>query len=118
MSMYSTFQDILTAQRLSVAQVAHGTGIKESVFSNWKTRGGYLSMENTVKVADFLQVSLDFLVLEKTPNGNAPVMPSDERRLIDGYRAASAERKTIILNLATEAIELKKVKSSLSRKEA
>lgn len=118
MDMYATFQDILSAQKLTVAQVAHGTGIKESVFSNWKSRGGFLSMENTVKVADFLNVSLDYLVLERTTNGNAPIMPPEERTLIDGYRAASAERKTIILELAAEALELKKEKSSSSRKGA
>lgn len=117
MSMYSTFQDILAAQKLTVANVAHGTGIKESVFSNWKTRGGYLSLENTVKVANFLNVSLDLLVLGKTTGGNTVVMPSEERTLIDGYRAASAERKAIILNLASDALELKKEKSSSLRKE-
>ena len=45
-------------------------------------------------------------------------MPPDERSLIDGYRAASAERKAIILNIATNATELKKEKSSILRKEA
>lgn len=118
MDMYSMFQDILAAQKLTVAQVAHGTGIKESVFSNWKSRGGFLSMENSIKVADFLNVSLDFLVLGRNSAGSAPIMPPDERSLIDGYRAASAERKAIILNIATNATELKKEKSSISRKEA
>jgi transcriptional regulator with XRE-family HTH domain len=115
--MYATFQDILSAQKLTVANVARGTGIKEGVFSNWKSRGGYLSLENTIKVAAFLNVSIDFLVLGKTANGSSVVMPPEERRIIDGFRAASAERKAIMMNLASDALELKKEKLSLSRKE-
>ena len=45
-------------------------------------------------------------------------LTDEEMLLVNGYRAASAERKAIILDLASKAAELKKAESSTSEKEA
>lgn len=105
MDMYSSFLGILESRKMSIAQVAHGTGIKESVFSNWKSRGGYLSMENALKVASYLNISLDLLATGAEPDGASKpsVLTSDEERILSGYRAATPEMRGVMMDVAVRA---------------
>ncbi len=56
--MYATIKKILDEKGLTFYNLSKMTGIRESVFSNLKNRGGALSFENAVKVADALKISL------------------------------------------------------------
>ena len=60
--MYKKYEELLKERNLTTAEVSRGTGISESVISNWKKRGGNLSLENAKKVADFLGVSIEELL--------------------------------------------------------
>lgn len=60
--MYQRFLELLSKSGETVAQVAKSTGIRESVFSNWKARQGNLSVENLVKVANHFNVPLEFFI--------------------------------------------------------
>ena len=57
--MYKIFESLLKEKGLTAADVAKATGISQTVFSNWKARGGGLSFENIAKVAQFLEVPLE-----------------------------------------------------------
>jgi hypothetical protein len=69
-----------------------------------------------VKLSEYFDVPISFFSNSANRSEQYELEPI-EKKLIDGYRAASAERKAIILNLASDALELKKEKSSSSRKE-
>lgn len=46
------------------ADVAKDTGISESIFSNWKTRNGGLSIGNLAKIAKHFNVSIEYFLKE------------------------------------------------------
>lgn len=86
---------------------ANGSLVKTSIHSE---------LDRFVKLADYFEVPISFFSNSFETSERYDLEP-EEKRLIDGFRAASAERKAIMMNLASDALELKKEKSSLLRKE-
>lgn len=60
--MYRLFEQLLTENESTPTDVSRGTGIRMSVFSNWKARGGSLSVENLAKVARFFGVPIEYFL--------------------------------------------------------
>lgn len=66
-----TILNIFQEKGLSAYKVAKETGISESLFSKWKTNPtSEISSKNLVKIADYLDVSIDYL-LNRTDNPNS-----------------------------------------------
>lgn len=65
--MYEIFRKLLASKGLSVADVSKATGISQSTLSNWKKRNNMISMGNAEKIADFLGVSVDYLMGRERP---------------------------------------------------
>lgn len=63
--MYEIYEKLLLIKGLTTADVCRATGISQSTMSNWKKRGNDLSAKNAQKVADFLDVSVDYLMSGK-----------------------------------------------------
>lgn len=62
--MYKKFRELLEKFQETPADVAKDTGISESIFSNWKTRNGGLSVENLAKVAKHFNVPIEYFLKE------------------------------------------------------
>lgn len=60
--MYSIFERLLKERGVTVADVCRATGIRQSTMSNWKARNNKLSAKNAELVADFFNVSVDYLM--------------------------------------------------------
>lgn len=60
--MYEKFEKLLKDRGLTTAEVAQATGIRQSVFSNWKKRRGHLNFENMMKVAAFFEIPVTDLL--------------------------------------------------------
>ena len=56
--MYKKYEELIKKLGITTAEVSRRTGIAESVFSNWKIRGGHLSVENLKKVSTALGVTI------------------------------------------------------------
>lgn len=55
--MYETFKALLKAKNLKVSDVAKGTGIAPSTFTDWKKGTYQPKADKLVKIAEFLGVS-------------------------------------------------------------
>ena len=60
--MWEIFEGLLRRDGVSIADVSRATGISQSVFSNWKKRNGRISAENAMKIADYFNVTVGFLM--------------------------------------------------------
>ena len=71
--MYSIFEALLKERGVTVAEVSRQTGIRQSTLSNWKKRDNQLSGKNAILVADFFDVSVDYLMgRTDDPHGTTP----------------------------------------------
>lgn len=79
--MYEIFEQLLQKYGVSTYQVSKATGISQSTFSNWKSRRNLLSPDKAKKIADYFNVSLDYLMTGKDEpkKKEATLTPKDER---------------------------------------
>lgn len=66
--MYEIFERLLQEKGLKAADVSRATGIKSPVFSEWKKGKSKPNTEKMIKIAKFLDVSVEYLMTEKEPN--------------------------------------------------
>lgn len=60
--MYENYRKLRDLRAKKDADVARGTGITKSTFSDWKTGRSTPKNEKLQKIADFFNVSLDYLI--------------------------------------------------------
>lgn len=79
--MYEIFEQLLQKYGVSTYQVSKATGISQSTFSNWKSRRNLLSPDKAKKIADYFNVSLDYLMTgkEEPKEKEITLTPKDER---------------------------------------
>lgn len=117
-----------TREDQGITQVELAERIGESKQTLYKYEAGIITnvpAEKIELIAHILDVSPAWLMGWQENKYTITNVKSDsiqltdeEMLLVNGYRAASAERKAIILDLANKAAELKKAESSTSEKEA
>lgn len=59
--MYEVFEDLLKEKKMSVAEFSRKTGISKSTLSDWKNGKFKLKDDKRRIIADFFDVSLDYL---------------------------------------------------------
>ena len=60
--MYEIFAELLEKKGLKAADVTRATGIKSPVFSEWKKGKSKPNTEKMIKIANFLGVSIEYLM--------------------------------------------------------
>jgi transcriptional regulator with XRE-family HTH domain len=93
-SMYERFQELCRQKGISISQACKEIGIKPSAATNWKTRGGTATVETCQKIADYFQVSIDYIMTGEIPSLKKPETPPAEDKatqLYSLYQKASPE---------------------------
>ena len=60
--MYEIFDKLLKDKGIKAADVTRATGIKSTVFSEWKKGKSKPNTEKMIKIANFLGVSVEYLI--------------------------------------------------------
>lgn len=68
--MYEHYEKARDKKGLKNADVAKATGIPKQLFSDWKKRDSTPKAETLLKIADFLDVSVEYLVSGREPEPN------------------------------------------------
>lgn len=114
--MYEVFVMLLSECHLDAASVCRYIGVSQSTISNWKTRNNLISADIGLKIAEFFNISLDYLY-----TGTKPIPPelSDiEKQLLEGFQAANDTRKNDMLAMAHRAIMEKRERLEMSTSSA
>ena len=79
--MYEIFAKLLQEKGLKAADVTRATGIKSPVFSEWKKGKSRPNTEKLIKIADFLGVSVEYLITgkEKAEEKETTLTAKDQR---------------------------------------
>lgn len=79
--MYEIFAKLLEEKGLKAADVTRATGIKSPVFSEWKKGKSKPNTEKMIKIAKFLDVSVEYLVngTENIGSDNSTLTKKDEK---------------------------------------
>ena len=70
--MYEIFLRLLAERGVTTADVCKATGISQSTLSNWKKRNNILSPALLGKIADYFNVSMDYMIGKEIIEMNPP----------------------------------------------
>lgn len=76
--MYEIFEQLLQSFGVSAYQVSKATGISQTTLSNWKQRRNILSPKFLQKIADYFDVTVDYLMSGKEKDGEEKYYLNDE----------------------------------------
>nr|DAG27387.1 MAG TPA: hypothetical protein [Caudoviricetes sp.] len=105
--MYEIFERLLQEKGLKAADVTRATGIKSPVFSEWKKGKSKPNTEKMIKIANFLDVSVEYLMTGKEPNVDYLYSDENSDLLIEITRkmkndSTFADRLTRYMSLLSE----------------
>lgn len=75
--MYSIYQKLLDEKGLKNADVARATGISNMTLSDWKNGKSTPKQDKLMRIAEFLGVSLEYLMTGKEPEINFDYIYAD-----------------------------------------
>ena len=107
-----TLREIRNSFGLTQKELSEKIGVKSYIIANWEINRSAPSISDLIKLADFYQVSVDYLIGREDDFGNAvsttvyEQLPKDERKLIEQYRSLS--------KLEREAVDMQ-IKALLTR---
>lgn len=96
----------LTSERGAVARLAEAIPVSDSLLSKYKRGLAEPSLGNAILIADFFDVSLDWLAgrpgyaRDAHRAASSPPLPPDESALVDSYRRMDAGDRPAFLSTA------------------
>lgn len=82
--MYEIFVELLQNKGVSAYQVCKSTGIAGATISDWKKGKSTPKQDKLKKIADYFEVSLDYLTTGKDSVTKAPVTDNDVKLALFG----------------------------------
>lgn len=81
MAFYTIFEQLCSERGITPTQVARDNGLTQQTVSHWKTRGSTPKAETVQKLADYFNVSVDYLLgIEKE---KAPITEDERQKRLD-----------------------------------
>lgn len=105
--MYDRFSQLMKRKGVTAYQIAKTTGISQTTFSDWKNGRSVPKADKMQKIADFFEVSVEYLLSgEESEQNKKPAtqkgdeLSEEEIDIIMQYRAASDEMKAVMRKIA------------------
>lgn len=87
-------ESILKEKRLTQKELAEDLGLRRPTLSDWKKNGAVPAGDICLRIADYLGVSVEWLV-----TGKEAALSSEERTLLKQWQVLSEEQKDTIRTL-------------------
>ena len=102
--MYDIFVQLCKSKGITTYKVCKDLGISQGTISNWKNRGNNLSTAILKKIADYFEVSIEYLINGEDVKWNhveqtidyAISLSEEEQDLLIEYRKADDTQKEMI----------------------
>ena len=95
--MYEVYQKLLDEKGLKNADVARATGISNMTLSDWKRGKSVPKSDKMQKIAEFLNVSVDYLMTGEEKE--VPTFSAEHIELISAYDKLSSADKLAIMQI-------------------
>lgn len=89
MSFFERFELLLNTKNVSRSQLAKDLQIRTALISEWKKNGNLPNGETAIKIANYFDISLDYLLTGKLKNE----LPDEDAVLLVRYHNLSPENK-------------------------
>ena len=89
--MYERFSELLKTRGERPADVTRATGVSSTVFSEWKKGKSQPNVDKLVKIARYLDTTVEYLVTgEDSRSDPAPVLSPVKKDILEDFRKLNA----------------------------
>ncbi len=88
-SSYDNYLKVLNRLGLTNYRVSKDTGVSQSVFSKWKSGFGVPGTSSLQKIAEYLGVSVDYLLGNEAEDGDSAPVSSTRKFVLDQVNSAT-----------------------------
>ena len=110
--MYNDYRMFRDFKGLTDYKVAKAAGINRSTFSDWKSGRSAPKLDKLRKIAEVLEVPVEFITGEETIGEPLDTLTLEEQELLHLFRTLSPEKQTELLDYARYHSEKEKTDSS------
>ena len=93
MNFFERFENLLDSHNISRNKLADDLQIRSAIFSEWKKNGNLPNGETAIKIAEYFNVSLDYLLTGEEKNNE---LSPDEIELLSNYRSLQPHDKSML----------------------
>lgn len=101
--MWEIFEKLIKEKGLTAYKVSQATGIGRSTFTDWKNGRSMPGTDKLIKIAEFLDVSVEYLKTGKEPEKKEkspiPSYDKDTMEMIKLFSQLNKEQKNSILSM-------------------
>lgn len=98
MTFYERLQALMNSKQLTQKQLADDLSIRQNTISDWKNKGNLPQGETAIKIAQYFNVSLDYLLTGEDKNKE---LSPDEIELLSLYKPLSRSNKLLLKGIIT-----------------
>ena len=88
-SVYERFCELVKARNIKIIDISRATGISSTVFSEWKKGKSRPKTDKLQKIADYFNVTLEYLMTGKIPSLKKTIYSPEEEQAIYWYKLYS-----------------------------
>lgn len=110
--MYSNYRMYRDFKKLTDYKVAQATGISRSTFSDWKSGRSAPKLDKIRKIAEFLDVPVEYITGEKTTAAPLATLTNDELELLRLFRALPEDKKSALIDFMQYQVTKEKTDAS------
>lgn len=96
--MYDNYRMYRDFKNLTDYKVAKATGINRSTFSDWKSGRSVPKLDKLKKIADFLDVPIEYITGEEKVIASPDVLTASEREILRLFRTLSTEGQADVID--------------------
>lgn len=100
------FVDLLQQKGITAYRVAKETGISQGLMNQYKNGGKTPTTENLIKIAEYFDCSIDFLLGRKKEETKCREASSEEQ-LLSAFRKLTADGQAVALNQVEALADLR-----------
>ncbi|MDE6035466.1 MAG: helix-turn-helix domain-containing protein [Ruminococcus sp.] len=96
MEFHEILTKLLKERKITACQISKDTGISQNAIGKWKKGEKYPSVDNLKIIADYLEVSMDYLLTGKETTSETNRLTENEKELLNIFNQLS-EREQLKL---------------------
>ena len=115
MKFCQVFKDLRKDKNLLQQEIAIKINITRSTISDWENERSEPNIDQLLKLSDFFNCSIDFLLGREDDFGNVtahPELSEREKTLLNYFNQLSDSRQEVILETMSDMVEAKKAKNT------
>ena len=98
--MYQKYAELRDSRELTDYAVSKRSGVARSVLSDWRNGKHSPNVENLTKIAEFFNVSIEYLTSGREPEQKShTILTFEEESIITAYRALEESQKALVCQM-------------------